>query len=266
MFERKPLKKSTISQVSKTPEVNAPANNQKMYMYAAIGLGVVAVILFFLFLGQKSKTSAVTQQARAMSVKIKELESPKYDLMNDFITDQCGTDGVYCMDVVTKNPGIEILKFLVNFRENPELKYSLFFQVDADPNAPTAGYKLDCEPRKSDFYICQQITTARPTDVIRAFQRSYSSFTPSVNYSFTLMVKPIGHLEMPNQVTVTPPPMKTGEQVATTTATAAQPNVETASQTEATNNDQKAEDTQVENQTTQVAQVVDGAGTEQQAQ
>lgn len=264
MFERKPLKKSTISQGSNKPEVKASANNQNIFMYAAIGLGVVAVILFVLFMGQKSKTSAVTQQARAMSVKIKELESPKYDVVNDFITDQCGSDGVYCMDVVTKNPGIEILRFLVNFRENPELKYSLFFQVDADPNAPTAGYKLDCEPRKSDFYICQQITTARPTDVIRAFQRSYSSFTPSVNYSFTLMVKPIGQLEMPSQVTVTPPPMKTGEQV--TTVTDNQANDVTASQSESQDKDQMGEEPLVENQTTQVAQAVDGAGAEQQAQ
>ena len=254
MFEKKPIKKITKSVSSN----KAAPQNQNMYLYALIGLGVVSVILFILFMSQKSKTTAVTQQARAMSVKIKELESPKYDLVNDFITDQCGKDGVYCMDVLTKNPGIEILKFLVNFRENPELKYSLFFQVDADPNAPTAGYKLDCEPRKSDFYICQQITTARPTDVIRAFQRSYSSFTPSVNYSFTLMVKPVGRLEMPNQVTVTPPPMNHGEQMPAVTEGQAVP-VEQAQENVRMGGVAQAEPKTNEGQSTQGDQVIEGA-------
>lgn len=242
MFEKKPIKKITKSV---SPNKAAP-QNQNIYLYALIGLGVVSIILFILFMSQKSKTTAVTQQARAMSIKIKDLESPKYDLVNDFITDQCGKDGAYCMDVVTKNPGIEILKFLVNFRENPELKYSLFFQVDADPNAMTAGYKLDCEPRKSDFYICQQITTARPTDVIRAFQRSYSSFTPSVNYSFTLMVKPVGRLEMPNQVTVTPPPMNHGGLVPAETGSQAQAiPAETGSQAQAIPTEKTQENVQM---------------------
>lgn len=236
MFERKPLKKTTSNKTTNVAGNAGATQNQNLFMYAAGGLAVLVVILFVLFMSQKSKTNQVTQQARAMSAKIKDLQEPKYDEVNDFLTDQCGSNGVYCMEVVTKNPGIEILKFLVNFRENPELKYSLFFQVDADPNAPSFPYKLDCEPRKSDFYICQQITTARPTDVIRAFQRSYSSFTPSVNYTFTLMVKPVGRMEMPNQVTITPPPMKQGDQVPTVSDQA-----QNAPASQATSNEQVAE-------------------------
>lgn len=202
MLEKKPLKSVTAKKTQSKTEP-APKYSQ-WYLYGCIGLGVLCLILLFLTVSNMNKLSQVTGQAQAMYKKIKENETPKFDEVNDFLTDQCNSNGVYCVDSVTKDPSLELLKFLVNFREQPNYKYKLFFEVSAGKTSGTIPFKLDCNPEDSDFYVCQQVSSAKPTDVIRAFQKSYATFSPSVNYSFVLMVKPISELELPPQVKVTP--------------------------------------------------------------
>lgn len=182
-------------------------SENKTALYAAVGLGIITLILLILFYQGNQTKKVLTFKIKNQAAAIKELETPKYDAVNDFLTDQCETKGAYCISTETSNPSMEILKFLVNFREMPEYSYRLFFEVrvsgDKGGDFP---YQLKCNGAESEFYVCQEITATRPTDVIRVFEPSFRTLSKNATYHFNLMVKPVGEIQHTNTITMTPNP------------------------------------------------------------
>lgn len=171
-------------------------------LYGCVGLGLASVVLLGTTVMFASKVSSAEMQAKQMAAKLEESLKPKYNEVNDFLTDQCQTDGVYCLSTETRSPSLEILKFLVNFRETEGYQYRLFFEVSVGKKGAEQPYKLSCEGADADFYICQEITAKNPTDVMRAFEKSYKTLSTNGLYNFNLMVKPIGEVEVVQNVTM----------------------------------------------------------------
>lgn len=182
-----------------------PENKTALYVAAALGF-IALILLILLYQGNQTK-KVLTFKIKNQAATIKELETPKYDAVNDFLTEQCETKGTYCISTETSNPSMEILKFLVNFREIPEYSYRLFFEVrvSGDKGADFP-YQLKCNGAESEFYVCQEITATRPTDVIRVFEPSFRTLSKNATYQFNLMVKPVGEIQHTNTITMTPNP------------------------------------------------------------
>lgn len=84
-----------------------------------VGCGVLIVAIGGLLVSSYSDNRYLEPQNKAIKAKMVEMSQPKYDPVQDFILEQCGKDGVYCKTTQTDNPSLEMLKFLVNFRETP---------------------------------------------------------------------------------------------------------------------------------------------------
>lgn len=172
---------------------NLPASNIKMMRQ-----GIVALALSTLtFIGVAGIFAAKASSANALNQseqqKIKQLSSPVYDEQYDFLTDQCDKTA-YCIATETTNPSLELLKFLVTFREKPGQQYRLFFEVSAGKTAAAQPYELSCDTQDAKFYSCLEISSPTPTDVLRVFQKSYESLAFQSTYTINLMVKPIAEI------------------------------------------------------------------------
>lgn len=164
-----------------------------------VGCGVLIVAIGGLLVSSYSDNRYLELQNKAIKAKMVEMSQPKYDPVQDFILEQCGKDGVYCKTTQTDNPSLEMLKFLVNFRETPGLQYRLIFELRVGGEKKEREI-LSCDGEFANFYVCQEITSATPTDVIRAFENSYRSLSGEATYEFSLMVKPIGELDYANPI------------------------------------------------------------------
>lgn len=174
----------------------------KKNAYIAAGCLVLALVVALgLLFSSLSKNRLLDLQNKTIKAKMVELSQPKYDLAKDFILSQCGDEGVFCKTTQTNNPSLEMLKFLVNFREIPGKQYRLIFEVSLGGDQK-AREVLSCDGEFASFYVCQEITSASPTDVIRAFENSYRSLTGEATYTLNLMVKPMGELEYTNPITM----------------------------------------------------------------
>ena len=58
----------------------------------------------------------------------------------------------------------------------------------------------------AEFYVCQEVTATRPTDVIRVFEPSFRTLSKNATYHFNLMVKPVGEIEHTDTITLKPNP------------------------------------------------------------
>lgn len=210
MFKRKPIGRSKLTDKQDLErqkleqEKKAGADPKKTYLtYAVIGLGVVCVIALGLLFKVSMDNKKLQFMQKSIEAKMKEMSVPKYDTANDFLLGQCKDKGVYCVSTQTSNPSLEIMKFLVNFRETPGFQYRLFFQVSVGGEKVTSE-QLKCDGRYTDFYVCQEITAANPTDVIRAFEVSYRSLSSKATYNFDLMVKPVSELQYANPISMKP--------------------------------------------------------------
>lgn len=181
--------------------------NQKNSKTIIFGLVVSFLLLVFiiLFISYQQKYKQSEMQRHQIELKYEELLKPQYDEQKDMLTEQCQSSGIYCLSVHTPSPSLEMLKFLVSFRETPNYHYRLFFEVRVG-GVETLPYKLSCNDENTEFYICQEIFSAKPTDVIRNFASSYKALSTNGNYYFNLMVKPIGRIEVMQPVQIKPIP------------------------------------------------------------
>lgn len=197
-MKKLPPKKTGGKNTASNPGLGLP-------VYGCIGLGVLCLVLAGTTYNYMDKSQHAMKVAGALNNKVKELQQPKYNEKYDFLTNQCG-EQAYCVDNETNNPSLEIYKFLVNFREQPNLKYRLFFEVSVGKTNVTQPFKYSCDSQDSNFYICQEITATSPTDVMRVFATSYKTLSRNASYSFNLMVKPIGEIEEAAPVKMKPDP------------------------------------------------------------
>lgn len=210
MFKRKPIGRSKLTDKQDLERQKQELENQsnpdpkKTYLtYAVVGLSVVCIITFALLIKFSMDNRKLDFMQKSVQAKMKEMAVPKYDKVNDFLLEQCQDAGVYCLSTQTNNPSLEIMKFLVNFRETPGLQYRLFFQLSVG-GEQVASEQLKCDGRYTDFYVCQEITAANPTDVMRAFEGSYRSLSSDATFNFDLMVKPVGELQYANPIAMKP--------------------------------------------------------------
>lgn len=210
MFKRKPIGRSKLTDKQDLErqkleqEKNNGLDSMKTYLtYGVIGLGVVCIIAIGLLFKLSMDNKKLEFSQKSIQAKMKEMSVPKYDTANDFLLGQCQDKGVYCLSTQTNNPSLEIMKFLVNFRETPGFQYRLFFQLSVGGEKMTTD-QLKCDGRYTDFYICQEITAANPTDVMRAFEVSYRSLESKATYNFDLMVKPVSELQYANPIGMKP--------------------------------------------------------------
>lgn len=210
MFKRKPIGRSKLTDKQDLERQKQEHENQdnsdpkKTYLiYAVVGLSIACIVSLALLLKFSMDNRKLNFMQKSVEAKMKEMAVPKYDKVNDFLLEQCQGTGVYCLSTQTNNPSLEIMKFLVNFRETPGFQYRLFFQLRAGGEQVTSE-QLKCDGRYADFYICQEITAANPTDVMRAFEVSYRSLSSKATFNFDLMVKPVGELQYPNPIAMKP--------------------------------------------------------------
>lgn len=205
MLGKKPIGETKASRMAAANKAQADLENddlavqtEKKLKKNCIIIGVVSAVIIIaigaLLTQSYSKNRYLELQNKSIKAKMVELSNPKYDAVNDFILDQCEDEGVYCTSTQTNNPSLEMLKFLVNFREIPGHQYRLIFELSAGGEKKTKEV-LKCDGALANFYVCQEITSSTPTDVIRAFEKSYQSLQGEATYDFKLMVKPIGQLE-----------------------------------------------------------------------
>lgn len=208
MFKRKPIGPSKLTDKQDMEKKKQLQNkqpdqgNKTTLIYVIIGLAIACVISTGLFVKSMLDNKGLVLQKNTIEAKIRELSIPKYDEVNDFLLKQCDNKGFYCLSTQTNNPSLEIMKFLVNFRETPGYQYRMFFQLRLGGEQETTE-QLKCDGENADFYICQEITAANPTDVMRAFEVSYRSLSSQATYNFDLMVKPIGELQYAKPVKMT---------------------------------------------------------------
>lgn len=178
--------------------------NKSLYMVIGV-LSIVVLILLVVLYSAFTENKKVTYQNHSIKAKMIELSKPKYDEVNDFLLNQCTDDGVYCVSTQTGKPSLEMMKFLVNFRENPGKQYRLIFELSVGGDQENKDV-LKCDGKYANFYVCQEITSSSPTDVIRAFEGSYRSLSGEATYNFNLMVKPIGELDYAKPIGMKPMP------------------------------------------------------------
>ena len=183
-----------------------PKENMNKYFIIMGILAVLILILIFTVYSLGQTKMVLASKVKSQAVLIKNLETPKYDELNDFLTEQCNSQGVYCVSTETSNPSLEILKFLVNFRELPGNSYRLFFEVSVGGKGEEFPYQLKCNGVGAEFYVCQEVTATRPTDVIRVFEPSFRTLSKNATYHFNLMVKPVGEIEHTDTITLKPNP------------------------------------------------------------
>lgn len=175
------------------------------YMGAAVVVLLLFVGLIVGLITLKLEVNQLKMNLGKAEAKYQEATKPIYNLDKDLLTDQCDQGGTYCLSVQTPSPSLEMLKFLVSFRETRGLQYKMIFEVKVGGNE-TLPYKLSCNGDESEFYICQEIVAMNPTDVIRNFAHSYKALSTNGTYGFNLMVKPIGRVELMQPVRIQPPP------------------------------------------------------------
>lgn len=181
----------------------APAANNNM-LYTAIGVGALAFVFLvttFMFF-QKSKQ--MEQKALSASAEVQELKQPKYDPEVDLLTEQCESQNIACISTTTRSPNIELLKFLVNFKQYEGTQYRLFLEIQHTGEVESTPYKYQCDAGKKAFYICQDISATHPADVLRVFERSYATLSPNATYQFNLMVKPTAEQVSAAPIRMTP--------------------------------------------------------------
>lgn len=161
-------------------------------MYSAIGAGVLALVFGVTTFTYFQKSSQLERHASAISHELNELKKPKYDERTDLLTEQCENSNVACISTTTRTPNIEILKFLVNFKQYENTQYRLFMEIQHTSEVITTPFEYKCDAGDKAFYVCQDISATHPADVLRVFERSYATLTPNATYQFNLMVKPTG--------------------------------------------------------------------------
>lgn len=184
--------------------ISDPALKKIFYILGA--LVVCALIAIGAAANFYSKTKEAAFQSHNLEAKIAQLKTPIYNQDFDFLTEQCGVTA-YCASTETNQPALEMLKFLTIFHEKAGQQYRLFFEVSSNKNSPNTPPppKLFCDAKDAQFYICQEITAAHPTDVIRAFQRSYGFISAGSIYTINIMVKPIAPLDDPKPIQMRAP-------------------------------------------------------------
>ena len=190
------------AKAQKAAEGLAPGAKHKNILHMIVGgLSLGLFIAAGLLFNSLSNNRFLELQNKTIKAKMIELSQPKYDSVKDFILAQCNTEGVFCRNTQTTNPSLEMLKFLVDFREKPNSQYRLIFELSVGGD-PKTREVISCNGGYANFYVCQEITASSPTDIIRAFEKSYRSLEGEATYSFNLMVKPIGDLDYANPITI----------------------------------------------------------------
>lgn len=207
MFDKKPIKSRSVPPKKNGGGEGNPTPKLISNIYLCIGvtLVILSVILAVIAFNYASKSKKYYQIAGVLNKKVKDLEKPKFDEKYDFLTNQCDNTA-FCVSTATNNPSLEIYKFLVNFHEQSDQKYRLFFEVSVGKTKVAQPFKYSCDTQDSEFYICQEITATSPTDVMRVFATSYKTLTKNATYSFDLMVKPIGEIQDISSVKMKPNP------------------------------------------------------------
>lgn len=183
-----------------TPATSAELLKRKI-IGGFVACGALILVIGGVLINSLSDNRFLELQNKTIKAKMAELAKPKYDPVQDFILSQCGSEDVYCKTTQTDKPSLEMLKFLVNFREIPGQQYRLIFELRLGGEQVNREV-LACDGEFANFYVCQEITSSTPTDVIRAFESSYRFLSGQATYEFNLMVKPIGELDYAKPIAV----------------------------------------------------------------
>lgn len=186
----------------KKPLIQSLANNN--LMFTAIGVGVLAVILLITTFIFFQKSRQMEQRAIMANTELQAMKKPKYDTTVDLLTEQCEMENVACISTTTRTPNVELLKFLVNFKQYENTQYRLFLEIQNTDEVVTTPFKYECNAGKKAFYICQDISATHPADVLRVFERSYATLSPNATYQFNLMVKPTAEQQTAAPIRMTP--------------------------------------------------------------
>ena len=197
---KKPIKKRVQPQQAATP-VNKTNNN---LLYGLIGAGILAVVFLVLTIMYMQKQKQTLAQVQKAQMELNELKKPKYNEQLDLLTEQCSQNQVACLSVSTRTPHVEILKFLVNFKQYPNTQYRLFMEIQHSGEVVTTPFQYQCNAGGKQFYICQDISATHPVEVLRVFERSYATLSPKATYQFNLMVKPTSEQLSPAPIRLTP--------------------------------------------------------------
>ncbi|HCV3190443.1 TPA: hypothetical protein OV554_003585 [Acinetobacter baumannii] len=163
----------------------------KIAEYSAYAMAVLCLVLSGVAYSYYSQYAEIKNVAVKLNEKYKDATTLKVDTDYDFLPYLCGKDA-YCVTTETNNPSMEILKFLINFREIDNNQYRMFFEISLDKEKPEKQpEKLECNAGNSTFYLCQEISAVRPTDVLRNYVPSYKTLSKDHLYKFNLMIRPI---------------------------------------------------------------------------
>ncbi|HGF9504084.1 TPA: hypothetical protein ACJEU7_001279 [Acinetobacter baumannii] len=163
----------------------------KIAEYSAYAMVALCLVLSGVAYSYYSQYAEIKNVAMKLNEKYKDATTPKINPDYDFLPYLCGKDA-YCVTTETNNPSMEILKFLINFRELDNNQYRMFFEISLDKEKPEKQpEKLECNAGNSTFYLCQEISAVRPTDVLRNYVPSYKTLSKEHMYKFNLMIRPI---------------------------------------------------------------------------